>query len=234
MGTRPRPVDDDIAADGSREGEGDALRRAKALAAPTRVAVLEHLRRAGRPCAAQEVADALGVHHTAVRQHLTLLVEAGLVGPVPMPPQGRGRPKVLYRALADPDPYQHLALMLSEVISEGFTPRTAGHRQGLAVEPSPAGPLATLFGETERLGFRPRVRDRGHGTHELLLAACPFAEVAAVAPATVCDLHRGIAEGVCERSGGLEVVDLHVADPHRGGCRLVVQDVVRDAVRVTT
>ena len=97
--------------------------------------------------------------------------------------------------------------------------------------------MATLRGETERLGFRPRVRDRGNGTHELVLAACPFAESPRCAPATVCDLHRGIAEGVCERSGGLEVVDLHVADPHRGGCRLVVRvraGHVRDTVRATT
>lgn len=202
---------------------GDALRRAQALSVPTRVAVLDELRRSAQPMSAGDLAAVVGVHRTAVRQHLTVLADVGLVAAETVPPSGRGRPKSVFRALADPDPYQHLALMLSDAVAHGLTPREAGHRHGERVAPSPEGPLATLVGETTRLGFRPSVRDRGKGVQEVVLHACPFADVAAVNAAAICGLHRGIAEGVLARAGGLEVVDLHVADPHKAGCRLVTR-----------
>lgn len=166
----------------------------------------------------------VGVHHTAVRQHLTVLGDAGLVAAVPQRPEGRGRPRIAYRALTDPQPYQHLATALADAVQSGRTAREAGHLHGAKVEPSPAGPIATLRDETERLGFRPRLRARGQGRHELVLDACPFADVAAVSPAVVCELHLGLAEGVLSRSGDVEVVELKVADPHRGGCRFTLRE----------
>lgn len=190
---------------------------------PTRVAVLEELRRSEVALTAAQLAAVIGVHHTAVRQHLAVLAEVGLVASETLPPSGRGRPTSAYRALVDPDPYQHLARMLADAVAHGLTPREAGHLHGERVVPSPDGPLATLVGETTRLGFRPTVRDRGKGVQEVVLHTCPFAEVAAANPAAICGLHRGIAEGVLARTGGLEVVDLHVADPHKAGCRLVTR-----------
>ncbi len=203
--------------------DGDALRRARALAVPTRVAVLEELRRSDRPMTAAHLAAVIGVHHTAVRQHLAVLADVGLVASETLPPSGRGRPTSVFRALVDPDPYQHLAHMLADAATHGLTSREAGFRHGERVAPSTDGPLATLVAETTRLGFRPTVRDRGKGVQEVVLQTCPFAEVAAANPAAICGLHRGIAEGVLARTGGLEVVDLHVADPHRAGCRLVTR-----------
>lgn len=202
--------------------DGDALRRAKALSAPTRVELLAVLRRSGEPLTAQELAEGLGVHHTAVRQHLVVLADVGLVAAVPQAPQGRGRPKMGYRALVDPDPYQHLSLMLASAAAEGISAREAGRRFGGAVAPSPDGGVATLRVEAERLGFQPRVRPRTAGVCEIVLDRCPFAEVAAVSPEAVCDLHRGLAEGIAAATGEIEILDLHVADPRRGGCRLVV------------
>lgn len=204
---------------------GDALRRARALAVPTRVAVLDELRRSPAPMTAAALAEVIGVHHTAVRQHLAVLAEAGLVAGDTLPPDGRGRPRTVYRVLADPQPYQHLALMLSDAVTQGLTPQEAGHLHGERVVPSPDGPLATLVGETTRLGFHPTVRDRGKGVQEVVLHVCPFAEVAAANADAICGLHRGIAEGVLARAGGLEVVDLHVADPHKAGCRLITRPI---------
>ncbi|MBI4934350.1 MAG: helix-turn-helix domain-containing protein [Actinobacteria bacterium] len=202
--------------------DGDALRRARALSTPTRVEMLERLRQSEHPLTAQELADALGVHHTAVRQHLAVLADVGLVAAVPQAPQGRGRPKVGYRASLHLDPYQQLSLMLATAATEGISAREAGRRFGSAVAPSPDGGVAMLRAEAERLGFRPRVRDRSTGVCELVLDRCPFAEVAAVSPEAVCDLHRGIAEGIAATTGEIEILDLHVADPHRGGCRIVI------------
>jgi len=203
--------------------DGDALRRAKALSTPTRVAVYDHLRRADALVTPQELAALLGVHHTAIRQHLTVLADAGLVASEAFPPSGRGRPRIGYRTAMDPEPYVLLAATLAAAVTDGITAREAGRRQGMTVRPSVEGPLATLRDETQRLGFRPRVRERRSGDVDIVLDACPFADVAAHAPETICQLHRGIAEGVAERTGGLRIVDLHVAEPHHGGCRLVTR-----------
>jgi len=81
--------------------------------------------------------------------------------------------------------------------------------------------------EAERLGFRPTVRDETDDCTVLVLGACPFAEIAATDPATVCALHRGLADGVAERVGGVEVEALEVADPAGGGCRVVLRRTAR-------
>lgn len=184
--------------------------------------MLQLLRTAGEALTPQSMAAALGVHHTAVRQHLTVLAAAGMVEAVHLQPQGRGRPRVAYRALGDPDPYQRLSTMLADAVGEGLTPREAGRRHGVEVTPSPDGAVATLLAETDRLGFQPRIRE-GRGTLELVLDACPFADVASVSPHVVCELHLGIAEGIAERTGDVEIVDLRAADPHAAGCRLITR-----------
>lgn len=171
---------------------------------------------------AQELAAPLGVHHTAVRQHMEQLIDAGLVSVVHLPPDGPGRPRVAYRVAGEADPYRRLATMLAWAAAEGISPQEAGRRHGLGVVAHGEDPVDALVAETARLGFRPRVR-QGRGTVDLVLQACPFADVAAASPEVVCQLHRGIAEGVAERTGGLEVVDLRVADPHTAGCRLVAR-----------
>ena len=215
MERRPPAVD---------RADGDALRRARALAVPTRVSVLDHLRRAERPLTPQELAEVVGVHHTSVRQHLTVLADVGLVGQVPLPPKGRGRPRIAYQPLVDPEPYQHLALILAEAVQQGRTARAAGRVQGAKVQAADRTAIATLLDETARLGFRPRLRPRGPGRHELVLDACPFAAVAAINPSIACDLHLGLAEGILSKIGGMEVVELKVADPHRGGCRFTLRE----------
>lgn len=206
------------------DGTDGALRRARALAAPTRAAMLELLRGSPEPLTAQQLATALAVHPSAVRQHAAVLEEAGLLRAEPLPPSGRGRPKLGYHVVDQQDAYRTLAALLAEAIREGRSAREVGHRHGSLVAPSPDGALETLRAETDRLGFFPQVRDRGQGRHDVVLHACPFAEVAADDPATVCALHQGLAEGIVERAGGLEVESLHVADPLKGGCRLVVRD----------
>jgi len=71
------------------------------------------------------------------------------------------------------------------------------------------------------------VRDETDDCTVLVLGACPFAEIAATDPATVCALHRGLADGVAERVGGVEVEALEVADPAGGGCRVVLRRTAR-------
>jgi len=214
MGTRPSPVDP----------EGGALLRAKALSAARRVQIVSLLRSEGAPLTAGSLAEVLGIHHTAVRQHLSLLVDAGLVVAHPLPVEGRGRPRVGYSVVDVNEPYRELAGMLAEAVRTGRTARQIGHDTGLRVSPSPAGPLATLRDEAARLGFDPYVIE-GDETQEVVLRRCPFADLATAQPETVCDLHVGLAEGIADRSGGLVVDGISLSDPHRGGCRIRTQRV---------
>ncbi len=214
MGDRPQHVD----------SEGGALRRAKALSATSRVEVLARLRDSNAPLTAGLLATALGIHHTAVRRHLAVLVDAGLVRAVRLPAKGRGRPSTGYVVSGPVEgaAYRELAGMLAEAVRTGRSARAAGRDVGRRVVPLADGSLATLSGETERLGFQPELHVTGE-VHELVLGVCPFAELAEVQPETVCELHLGLAEGIAERSGGIEVVGIRMAHPQTGGCRIMVR-----------
>ena len=63
-----------------RAGDRQRL-QAEALADPTRFAAYQHIRRTGQPLSVAEITDAVGVHHTAVRAHLTKLRDAGFLTP---------------------------------------------------------------------------------------------------------------------------------------------------------
>jgi predicted ArsR family transcriptional regulator len=56
-----------------------------------------------------------------------------------------------------------------------------------------------------------------------VLDRCPFVEVAVTDPATVCQLHLGLAEGVATELSEGAVVDLVAKDPRQAGCRLEVR-----------
>ncbi|MGH3186818.1 MAG: hypothetical protein ACRDPY_50050 [Streptosporangiaceae bacterium] len=58
---------------------------------------------------------------------------------------------------------------------------------------------------------------------EFTLGRCPFAEVAAADPDTICRLHLGLAEGLTEGLGGLITERLTVRPARRAGCRLTVR-----------
>jgi len=207
--------------------DGGALLRARALSTPSRVDILDRLRQASTPLTAADLAQAMGMHHTAVREHLAILIEAGLVRGEGLPVIGRGRPRTGYLAIAMPEPveaYRSLAAALGEAMSAGLTARAAGRAAGAKVPVSPDGAVATLRDEAERLGFEPTVRVKGR-VHEIVLMSCPYADLAAERPETVCEVHLGLAEGVCERVGGAVVEGIRLADPRKGGCRITMRAV---------
>src|SRR5690606_11127297 len=71
----------------------------RVLGGVSRVAVLETLRRAGRPLAISEIADAVGLHPNTVRAHLALLIEHGHVAGTREDRDRPGRPRTLYTAV---------------------------------------------------------------------------------------------------------------------------------------
>lgn len=212
MGRRSTPDDDT---------RGDARRRADALTAPTRRRLLDLLLASEGPLTAQQLAEVVDVHHTAVRQHMVVLIDAGLVAAEPLPPEGRGRPRMGYRAVGVPDPYRWLAAALAVGLDEGMPAREVGRRLGRE-EAAADDPAAALMTAARRLGFEPRLRRDG-AVIDIVLAECPFADVATEAPHVVCELHHGIAEGIAVGVDGVQSVDLRVAPPARGGCRITAR-----------
>jgi predicted ArsR family transcriptional regulator len=80
-------------------------------------------------------------------------------------------------------------------------------------------PVDEMVAEMARAGFEPSVA-RGQGHVDVTLQSCAFASTAASDPATVCQLHLGIAHGVAESVGGIVIDELLVSDPSAGTCHL--------------
>jgi predicted ArsR family transcriptional regulator len=215
----------------------DVQAQAKALGDPTRFRILRYVFEAARPVAVAELTTYTQLNHNAVRQHLEALTSAGLVVESLEERTRPGRPRLLYEASPDsaglwgtPGPYEQLAGFLAQILLTGASPEDVGHQAGLARArrlsdrgPAP-GAIGAIEHEMARAGFRPSRRERPRGI-ELVLERCPF-ETAAIANAdAVCRLHLGLARGLAEGLGGVEVGDLVAKSPHKAGCRLLIKKI---------
>jgi predicted ArsR family transcriptional regulator len=80
-----------------------------------------------------------------------------------------------------------------------------------------------LEAEMSRWGFEPRIDHRG-STVDVIAESCPFPAAASAAPEVVCEIHRGLVEGVLEAvDGRFELVDFTRHDPARAGCRFRIR-----------
>lgn len=208
---------------------------ARALSHPSRRRVLEALAEAPDGLTAFEIAEHVGVHHNAVRQHLAALAKAGLVSAHRDAPQGRGRPSIRHRLVAGDvhaaaGHVELVRLLMGLVNRAGFGPddvEAFGYEQGLAVGRRGAGAL-TILDAFARLGFAPQditsSGDGGRGRLEARLMNCPFRDaVEAPGGEIVCRLHRGIAGGLAERAGDGELIEFEIREPREARCRLVVE-----------
>ncbi|HMN98640.1 MAG TPA: helix-turn-helix domain-containing protein [Miltoncostaeaceae bacterium] len=209
--------------------------RAAALGRPAARRVAAVLERADGPMTAQEVADALDLHHSGVRGHLAALERAGVLESRTDPPRGRGRPVRRYAWAADPDEreaegHRELVRLLMTLVGRlDLRPdemERFGESQGETV-PRPGGGMQELWRAFARMGFAPR-RPGGESL-DLILDRCPFADgVEAPGGELICLLHRGLARGILTRAApGVTVEGLTVQDPRRAGCRLRIADVRR-------
>ncbi len=124
-----------------------------ALASPSRVELLDHIRSAGKPLDAHRLADECGLHVTTVRFHLDALINAGLLTSRSAPSNGRGRPRLLYEPVSQvahgqDDPYVELSRLLVTALnapegeSAGERAEAAGYSwavQSLGAEDEKAG-----------------------------------------------------------------------------------------------
>lgn len=209
--------------------EDELQREARALGDPTRHRLFRYIAEATEPVGVAELTAFVGLNHNAVRQHLSVLKESNLVVEEVEVRTRPGRPRLLYRLHPEaegrwgtPGPYAWLAALLSEAVRRRLEPRQVGRQEGHRRGAERAGSgdsLDLLEDEIERRGFRP-VRVERRGKLELVFRRCPFAEVATADPGTVCQLHLGMAEGLVEGLGGLEVEGLSPRNPRKAGCRL--------------
>jgi predicted ArsR family transcriptional regulator len=195
---------------------------ARALAAPTRAQILDHLRRAG-PCTVKETADAAGVHANVARGHLDVLVSAALASVSWRRHKGGGRPAKVYEAA--PVHMQEgpalvadvLATLIEEAAPAPGTARkiaeSAGERLGRKVRP-PGEPIPfDLQGELllRALGAVSggvRIVERGDDWVEFEDLDCPFKSIAESHPDLACTLDKALKEGVMRALGSETIVEV--------------------------
>lgn len=239
------------------DANDELQQEARALGDPTRHRLFRYIADAEGPVGVAELTTFVQLNHNAVRQHLAVLKDAGLVTEEVEVRSKPGRPRLLYRLHPEAagrwgtfGAYAWLARMLSDAIRRKKSPRQVGRlygrgraselsgagtgagadngtgagtgagSQGTQVTPDRDGDRVELLeAEMVRRGFRPTRAERGRRV-EFVLGRCPFGEVAESDPTTVCQLHLGLAEGLAEGLGGIEVERLVPKNPHRAGCRL--------------
>lgn len=199
------------------DGTKLALRRHRALADPSRARILAMLADEGA-LDARELAGRVGLHVNTVRVHLNALVEAGLVESETLPSQGRGRPRVAYRASAAAREeggrrYRLLAEILTALVVRFGSEATAqleeiseawGHY--LVDSPPPfaevsdAEAIERLLGLLTEIGFQPEL-DKGKRGRRILMRPCPFLELARSHQDVICPIHLGLMRGALAELG---------------------------------
>ncbi len=210
----------------------DIQLEARALGDPTRYHLFRYIVDADRPVGVAELTEYVGLNHNAVRQHLAVLKDAYLVIEEMEKRDVAGRPRLLYRLHPEaagkwttPGPYAWLAGLLSRALKNDLSPHEVGRQAGLERgrrRSEQSDSVEALEHELTENGFRPTRSERGRRV-AFVLGRCPFEEVAADDPDTVCQLHLGLAEGLAESLGGVTVDRLTAREPHRAGCRLVLE-----------
>jgi predicted ArsR family transcriptional regulator len=186
-----------------------------------RSAVLSVLRELDRAASVEEIAGTVDVHPNTVRFHLRRLVADGAAEQTLDARAGRGRPRLLFRAVADRDGrnYLMLARMLAQTAAESGDATLAertGHSWGrqlvaeAGARPSkrPAKVAAHLETVLDSIGFEPRIERDGAGLH-VDLRHCPFLEVAREQPGLICGMHQALIQGVLNGlESGMQVESL--------------------------
>jgi predicted ArsR family transcriptional regulator len=187
------------------------LRVLKALGDETRLAMYRELAAATQPLTAHDLSDRLGLHANTVRLHLERLRDASLVDVGVVRRGTVGRPQHVY-SLAPGAPSLGLEPPASTVLggllaalaersgASGDDAAAIGHGFGAKAlrRTRSRSCLQSLHTEMSRLGFEPATEPDG----TMAFLRCPFRELAEAYPELVCNLHRGICEGVVETAGG--------------------------------
>lgn len=173
----------------------------------------------------ESLTGTLGGHPNTVRHHLLAALRDGLVEREASASVGPGRPAVRYRltragthALAPSEDlngqYAALAMAFAENLAgaagvPGNTARSVGAAWGAALvqhegdgpgHASQAGSISEIVAVLDHLGFSPRVvHSEDPSVSTVLLRTCPLLDAARRHPEVVCQVHRGLVEGLMDR-----------------------------------
>jgi predicted ArsR family transcriptional regulator len=204
--------------------------QARALADPTRYAVFCYIDDARVPVGVAELTRHFGLNHNAIRQHLAKLRDAGLITETVSAPTGPGRPALSYRPTPGGaerwdgvNPFENLTLLLVDLLQGRGTPHEVGYAAGQRLAREHGVKVAVvevIEAVARRLGFEPHREQQRRGV-DIVLERCPFASSAIVAPDIICELHRGLADGIAATAAGdTTVTGLVIRPPKRAGCRI--------------
>jgi predicted ArsR family transcriptional regulator len=196
----------------------DSLVVLKALGDETRYALYRELASTTTSLSAQELAERLELHPNTVRLHLERLREAEIVDVEARHRGTVGRPQHRYFLAAGApglgfDPPAHallaglLAALAERIGADAEDAADTGRAWGAqaARRTRTRSCLRALEGELARLGFEPATSPAdgdAEGTTRIDFLHCPFRELAEAYPELVCNLHRGLCEGVVDEVGG--------------------------------
>lgn len=218
---------------GRPQGRELIQRQARALGDPTRYDIFRYVADAVEPVRVAALAEHFGLNPNAIRQHLSKLTEALLLSEeLASVGINGGRPPLQYRIApaavggwGAPTPHEMLSLLLLRV-AQGGSALDAAVEEGVRVGASQrraSDPMDGLEAEMARWGFEPRV-DLSEGRVELVLDRCPFLGAASAAPDIVCEIHRGLAQGILRGlDADARVSRLLAFPPSQAGCRLQIE-----------
>jgi predicted ArsR family transcriptional regulator len=199
----------------------DRLSLFRLLADPSRYAIYQEVTRAEQPPSTLEISQKLGLHPSTVRLHLDKLRDSDLVRADADRHGTVGRPQYLWSAGTqsslppnlDPEGLRLLSQLLAELACRaGGRPDTAvdtGRQSGLdrvVIRSHLIGAegrdacLEAVLDELTDLGFDPCLgtEPSTDDTVEIVFQRCPFRDLAVRFPDLVCQLHRGLTEGILE------------------------------------
>jgi len=215
-------------------GLGDSVTAIASLGDPLRRSLYEHVVAAGHAVTRNGAAEAVGVPRSVAAFHLDRLVEEGLLeasfrrlndrrGP------GAGRPSKLYRRAAceitvslPARHYELAAHLLAEAIAEAeagggdvhVALAQVAHRRGVEAGSEASGARGDPIQALTAAGFEPHASQGGDG---VVLANCPFHQLAGRHPDLVCAMNVAFVGGVLQGCGALAAYQA-VPDPQPGRC----------------
>ncbi len=211
--------------------------QAQALGDPSRFAIFEHIAASAVPVGVSELTELMGFNHNAIRQHLVKLLDADLITESTEKRPTRGRPRLTYQARSDAfdrfqnrpgGSYQRLAAMLLDMAASGDSAYEVGRRSSACnetpipvdVDPTENEIVGALANRLELDGFSPLIKGS-----KITLGRCPFADLAAVEPDIVCELHRGLIDGCLAALPGSAAAVLVPKPPRRVGCTVLIDPI---------
>ncbi len=211
------------------------LVEAKALGDSTRYRIFNLIASSANEVDVASITRTFKLNHNAIRQHLNSLKHAALIIERVEERQTRGRPRLLYRLNPEvrgkwtkSGPYLEVAKLLVETLKRKKSTYEIGKEEGkhLAREihksSKPQNIIDTLLHDMELRGFRP-VKLSHDSKTIFKLNKCPFEDVAKIDPDSICDLHRGLIEGMLEGLDSQVKIALIPKLPEFSGCKVEIE-----------